>query len=319
MSSSQATFNSILADVQGSIAGSSFTFHKDLKKQTESLGVVCGDSGYPFGLEWLSIDRDKRSCQTTIVCTESEGDCDKRVGIRSPNWFRCAPGRSRLHVQECTDDLSSSIQRGNANYLVLVQVLTWKQTAALSSATHAYHSATTAQISTLRQVTECLIEAGTREDKPTGNTPRKKMRQYQDEWELTKSREVVLKEWRKRGVSAKDRGTVLVEHVPLRDGGGGEVATSDDDAVMGEADGAEEVEEDVLAQSVASTLSSSSTAASVTIRQKCLSPPPIPAPPIPAPALKPIHKRDGSKSGLPTLGTLTERPTNVFGGRRRHR
>jgi kinesin family protein 11 len=109
----------------------------------------------------------------------------------------------------------------------------------------------------------------------------------------------------------------------LPDGDEEEVATDDGDAIMKEAhDAEEEVEDEVLAQSVASSLSSSSTAASVTIRQKYHSPPPIPAPPAPAPVLKPAHKRTSSipsKSGLPTMGTLTERPTNIFGGRRRIR
>ena len=202
------------------------------------------------------------------------------------------------------------------------QTLTWKQAAALSSETQVYHSGTVAQISTLRQVTESLVESGTREDKPTGDTPHKKTWRYQDQWELTKNRDVVLKEWRQRGVSARDSETFLAEHLPLPSGDDQEVVTGDDDAVMREAnDEAGEVEE-VLARSVASSLSSSSTAASVTIRQKYLSPPPIPVPSAPAPALKPAHKRTSSipsKSGLPTMGTLTERPTNIFGGRRRIR
>jgi kinesin family protein 11 len=199
----------------------------------------------------------------------------------------------------------------------MIWTLTWKQAAALSSATQTYHSATITQISTLRQVTESLVEVGTREDKPTGNTPRKKTWQYQDQWELTKSRDVVLKEWRQRGVSAKDSETFLAEHLPLPDGDDQEVGTNDGDTVMREADEeAEEVEEEILARSIASSVSSSSTAASVTIRQKCLSPPPIPAPPVPAPVLKPVHKRTSS---IPKMGTLTERPTNIFGGRRRIR
>jgi len=134
---------------------------------------------------------------------------------------------------------------------------------------------------------------------------------------------VVLKEWRKRGASAKDSETFLAEHLPLPDCEDQEVGTDEGDAVMKEADDeAEEVEEEVLVRSIASSVSSSSTAASVTIQQKCLSPPPIPAPPVPVPVLKPVHKRTSSipsKSGLPTMGTLTERPTNIFGGRRRIR
>ena len=131
---------------------------------------------------------------------------------------------------------------------------------------------------------------------------------------------MVLEEWRQRGVSAKDSETFLAEQLPLP--GDDEVATDEGDAVMREADEAE-VEEEVLKRSVVSSISSSSTAASVTMQQtECLSPPPIPAPPIPVPILKPVHKRTSSipsKSGLPTMGTLTERPTNIFGGRRRVR
>ena len=132
----------------------------------------------------------------------------------------------------------------------------------------------------------------------------------------------MLKEWRQRGASGRHSETFLAEHLPLPDGDDQEVGADEGDAVMGEADTeAEEVEGEVLAQSVASS-ASSSTAASVTIQQKCLSPPPIPAPPVPVPVLKPVHKRTSSipnKSGLPTMGTLTERTTNVLGGRRRVR
>ena len=167
-----------------------------------------------------------------------------------------------------------------------------------------------------------MVESGTREDKPTGNTPHKKTWQYQDQWELTKTRDAVLKEWRKRAVSARDSETFLAEHLPLPDGDEEEVAIDDGDTVMRDADNeAAKAEEEVLARSVASSASSSSMAANVTIRQKCPSPSLIP-PPVPAPALKPVHKRTSSapsKSGLPTLGTLTERPTNIFGGRRRIR
>ena len=132
----------------------------------------------------------------------------------------------------------------------------------------------------------------------------------------------MLKEWKQRRVSARDSETFLAEYLPLPDGDEEEATTDDGDAVMREADDeAAEVEEEVLARSAAS-VSSSSTAASVTIRQKSLLPPPISIPPIPAPVPKPVHKRMSSipsKSGLPTMGTLTERPTNIFGGRRRVR
>ncbi|KAF9649059.1 hypothetical protein BDM02DRAFT_1981864 [Thelephora ganbajun] len=157
-----------------------------------------------------------------------------------------------------------------------------------------YHSAATVQISTLRQVTESLLEVGKRGDKPTGDTPRKKTRKYQDQWELTKSRDVVPKEWRQRGGSAKDSEAYLAEHLPLPDGDE-EVAMDDGDAVIREADGeAEEVEEEVPTRSVASPISSPSSMGGVAIWRKRLSPPLIPASPVPAPVLKRAHKRTSS-------------------------
>ncbi|KAF9649066.1 hypothetical protein BDM02DRAFT_3114394 [Thelephora ganbajun] len=140
------------------------------------------------------------------------------------------------------------------------------------------HSVTTAQIFMLRQVTESLLEAGKRKDKPTGDTPRKKTWQYQDQWELAKGRDVIPKEWRQRGGSAKGSEAYLAEHLPLPDGDEEEVTMDDGDTVMREADNeAEEAEEEVLVrQSIAPPVSSPSTAASVATRQKRLSPPSIP-------------------------------------------
>jgi len=322
LSSSQATFKSTLADIQKGVAGSSSTYHKDLKTQTDSLDAACGDGKCPYSLERPGADHGDPSSKTPVVREEDEGYSHKHPGNRSTVWLRKPPEWSQLHIQEYPINLNTYIQRGTVASLNRDQILIWKQATTLSSTTQTYQSTTTAQISTLRQVTESLVEAGTREDRSTGDTPRKRTWQYQDQWELTKSRDVVLKEWRQRGASARHSETFLAEHLPLPDGDDQEVGTDEGDAAMREADEAEEVEEEVLAQSIASSASSSLTAASVTIRQKCFSPPPIPVPPVPAPVLKPVHKRTSSipnKSGLPTLGTLTERPTNIFGGRRRIR
>jgi kinesin family protein 11 len=51
-------------------------------------------------------------------------------------------------------------------------------------------------MSTLRQATRALLEGGTREDAPTGSTPpRKRAWEYEEDWERTKSRDEVLREW----------------------------------------------------------------------------------------------------------------------------
>lgn len=51
-------------------------------------------------------------------------------------------------------------------------------------------------MSTLRQATRALLEGGTREDVSTGSTPpRKRAWEYEEDWERTKGRDDVLREW----------------------------------------------------------------------------------------------------------------------------
>lgn len=70
----------------------------------------------------------------------------------------------------------------------------------------------------MRKATRSLAEEGAREDVPTGTTPRKRAWNYQDEWELTGSREHLLKTWKEKGdVPSTDRETFVAEHVPLQE------------------------------------------------------------------------------------------------------
>ncbi|KAG8855775.1 kinesin motor protein cin8 [Serendipita sp. 411] len=66
---------------------------------------------------------------------------------------------------------------------------------ALRQAGQTYETATRSHLSSLRQATRALLEKGTREDVPTGQTPRKRTWEYDDEWERTKNRDAVLREW----------------------------------------------------------------------------------------------------------------------------
>jgi len=60
----------------------------------------------------------------------------------------------------------------------------------------AYRNDTTSNLSGLRQANKTLQEQGTREDTPTGTTPRKRAWEYDDDWERTQDRDTVLREWR---------------------------------------------------------------------------------------------------------------------------
>ena len=59
-----------------------------------------------------------------------------------------------------------------------------------------YRNNITSSLSGLRQANKALQEQGTREDIPTGTTPRKRAWEYDDDWERTQDRDTVLREWR---------------------------------------------------------------------------------------------------------------------------
>lgn len=117
LSSSQATFKSTLADVQSSITGSSSAYHKDLKKQADTLDAASSDGRYHYGLEWPGTDHNNRSRQAAVVREESEGGSDKHPGNGSPIRFHWPPEWPRLNVQKYTIDLGTYIQRGMASSL----------------------------------------------------------------------------------------------------------------------------------------------------------------------------------------------------------
>jgi kinesin family protein 11 len=129
----------------------------------------------------------------------------------------------------------------------------------------------------MHQATCSLAEQGTREDAPTGKTPRKRVWQYVDQWELTKDREAVLRAWREQGVSGVGNETVLPDHLPRP----GHEEMMDD---------VETPKPEIPTDSPLAVSTSSS--ASIPMAQS---------------------KKMGSslKSGSHTLGTLTDRPTNI--------
>ncbi|KAK0450884.1 kinesin 2 [Armillaria borealis] len=74
---------------------------------------------------------------------------------------------------------------------------------------------TNTQVSSLGSATRSLAEQGAKEDVPTGSTPRRKVWEYVDHWELTKSRDALLEAWRQNGASSVGSETFLAEHLPL--------------------------------------------------------------------------------------------------------
>ncbi|KAF7976325.1 hypothetical protein HWV62_7048 [Athelia sp. TMB] len=174
------------------------------------------------------------------------------------------------------------------------------EAARLSTATTTYQNGANSDISSIEKSTLALVEEGTREDQATGQTPIKRAWQYVDQWELTGSRDTVLKKWRQQGVSNVGSETFVAEHLPLPE---------DDDEnenipppiIFSDANLSEEPDEVVPESPIAVSLESSASSTSI---------------PFPLPIVK--RNANGLK-GIPTIGTLTERPANLVTTRRSSR
>lgn len=181
----------------------------------------------------------------------------------------------------------------------------------LATATESYRAAAATHLSNLRQTTQTLVEQGTREDMPTGLTPRKHSWNYVDEWQLTQSREILLKDWRQRNPSSSNSDdTFLAEHLPLPEGE--DAYESPEEMVVNEdpADKMEDLVDSPMSDDspTVKSLSSSASSASLSSATSIPSHPPVVG-------LKKTISSTIAKSGLPTMGTLTERSTNVLGAR----
>ena len=132
------------------------------------------------------------------------------------------------------------------------------------------------------------------------------MWQYVDQWELTESRDTVVKAWRqKNGLNADNvlnSDNILNENLPPQ-GEDTDVDEDDDveammvDAVFSSLGQYQSDRPGALGPESPIAVSLASSASSTSI-----------------PITQPPNKKTASemKSGLPTLGTLTDRPTNIF-------
>lgn len=70
------------------------------------------------------------------------------------------------------------------------------------SSAEAHQKTINAELKTIETTAQSLLDQGTQEDVPTGMTPRKRVREYIDKWELTKNRDILLQYWRREPTTA---------------------------------------------------------------------------------------------------------------------
>lgn len=228
----------------------------------------------------------------------------KRARIEATETLTTEAQSGYRHVQRSIASSSRNVEGFTKQVL--------SESSGLSSATEAYRVSASTHLANLHDATQSLIENGLKEDTPTGLTPRKRRWEYIDEWSLAESREVLMKKWRRQEQSNTKPETFLAEHLPLLH----EDDEREDNDHVAEEDAEKEVDdkkaddgENLPPTSSPPTTLSASTSASTSASSTSIPPAP-----------EPIPKRKNSeflKSGLPTMGTLTERPTNIFVNRRR--
>lgn len=179
-------------------------------------------------------------------------------------------------------------------------------------------------LSAIQQTSRSLLDQATREDVPTGMTPRKRDWEYADNWELTKNRDVILQSWKGDTTSANTTPFSVAQSLPeeSQDTPYGDLQTDGEDTP-----GDDEVDGDRTATISPSTLASEAprppTPPVVSLSSSTSSSATLPVaqqlPPISHP-VKVLKKTTAAKSGLPmtmtmTMGALVDRPTNILGPR----
>ena len=183
------------------------------------------------------------------------------------------------------------------------------ETSDLSSTTEAYRMAASTHHANLYDATQSLIENGLKEDTPTGTTPRKRRWDYIDEWSLTESRDILLKKWRRQGQSSARTETLPAEHLPPA--AAEELEDEPEEPLPEEEKETNEVEDVKMDDGENVPPTSSPPLTSVSSSNSLT---PILSVPDPVPKRK---TSEFLRSGLPTMGTLTERSTNIVVNRRR--
>ncbi|KAH7889682.1 P-loop containing nucleoside triphosphate hydrolase protein [Phlebopus sp. FC_14] len=272
VASIETSFNEGLSAMQASVATATTTYSGELQRHAQTLQTSFGNS----------LDRHNRA---------------KRARIESTSAM----------VSDMQTDLRH-LQRGIASSSRNVEGFTTRiasECASLTDSTERHHQAVTTGLGTVQENARSLLDRGTRDDIPTGMTPRKRVWEYIDQWELTKSRDTIIQSW-KQGNSRGSASTTPVSEVfslPEED----EEDEETTEQRLERLDGGDTVTLSHIdrtlpptSPSISLSTSASSTATLSVVQQ-----------PIPPRALKPLS----SKTGAPILGALTDRPTNILGPR----
>ncbi|KAG1827268.1 P-loop containing nucleoside triphosphate hydrolase protein [Suillus subaureus] len=258
----QVAFKDSLLATQNSITTATTTYTGELQRQSQTFQTSFG----------ASLDRHDRA---------------KRARIETTNGLATDVQTELRHLQRGIASSSRNVE-GFGGRMV-------SESTNLSDMIEKHGNNTTSRLTSLHQTARSLLDQGTREDIPTGMTPRKRAWEYADEWELTESRDTILQPRRQGGpvrhTSEPPSSQHPVETLPEQ---------MEVDTPVSE--WSDEPQAPVPPSPPTVSLSSL-TSSTATLAEIPVAPPAV---------LRVLKKPATLKSGLPTMGALVDRPPNTL-------
>ncbi|KAG2157121.1 P-loop containing nucleoside triphosphate hydrolase protein [Suillus clintonianus] len=230
------------------------------------------------------LQRHSQTLQTSFGAGLDRHDRAKRARIETTNGFATEVQTELRHLQRGIASSSRNVE-GFSGRVV-------SESTSLSDTIEKHGNNTTSRLASLHQTARSLLDQGTREDVPTGMTPRKRGWEYVDEWELTQSRDVILQS-RRQGEPMRHASEPPPSQHPQSP-----VETL-----------SEQMEVDALIDECSDEPQIPVPPSPLTSSTATLTEIPI-APPVVVPRV--LKKPATLKSGLPTMGTLVDRPPNTM-------
>lgn len=238
------------------------------------------------------LQRQSQTFQTSFGAGLDRHDRAKRARIETTNSLVTDVQTDLRHLQRGMASSSRNIE-GFSGRVV-------SESTSLSDTIEKHSNNTTSRLTSLHQTARSLLDQGTREDIPTGLTPRKRAWEYVDHWELTESRDCILQSRRQGEPTRHASEPPLSQHPQSPPETPSE--EMEVDIGMPVSEYSDEPQTPVLLSPPTVSLSSL-TSSTATLTEIPVAPPAVP---------KVLKKPATLKSGLPTMGALVDRPPNTL-------
>ncbi|KAG1875275.1 P-loop containing nucleoside triphosphate hydrolase protein [Suillus tomentosus] len=236
------------------------------------------------------LQRQSQTLQTSFGTGLDRYDRAKRARIESTNGLATDIQSELRHLQRGITSSSRNVE-GFSGRVV-------SESSNLSDTIEKHGNNTTSRLTSLHQTARSLLDQGTREDIPTGMTPRKRAWEYVDEWELTESRDAILQSRRQGEPSRHASEPPPLQHPQSPVETVPEQMKVDTPINEWSDEPHAPVPPSPPAVSLSSLTSSTATLTEI---------------PIAPPAISKVLKKPATlKSGLPTMGALVDRPPNTL-------